>query len=147
MRRQRLAHEIIDFYEEHAGEVETGASPGVFCDISDSEYKEDIEKCAELGIINGVSKTEFSPDSVLTREQLAVILKRMMEQMGVRKDFSETEKEYSDSEKVSSWAKDSIGIIENCFEVTNKRLASDEYVTVEEFEEILQNLQAKYMNK
>lgn len=147
MRRQRLAHEIIDFYEEHAGEVETGASSGVFCDISDSEYKEDIEKCAELGIINGVSKTEFSPDGVLTREQLAVILKRMMEQMGVRKDFSGTEKEYSDSEKVSSWAKDSIGIIENCFEVTNKRLAPDEYVTVEEFEEILQNLQAKYMNK
>lgn len=147
MRRERLANKIIEFYEEQAGETEAGASAGVFCDITDSEYKEDIEKCAELGIINGVSKTEFSPDGILTREQLAVILKRMMEQLGVRNDFSGTETEYSDTEKVSSWAKDSIGIIENCFEVTNKRLAPDEYVTVEEFEDILQNLQAEYLNK
>lgn len=147
MRRERLANKIIEFYEEQAGETEAGASAGVFCDITDSEYKEDIEKCAELGIINGVSKTEFSPDGILTREQLAVILKRMMEQLGIRNDFSGTETEYSDTEKVSSWAKDSIGIIESCFEVTNKRLAPDEYVTVEEFEDILQNLQAEYLNK
>ena len=43
--------------------------------------------------------------------------------------------------------KDSIGIIGSCFEVTNKRLAPDEYVTVEEFEDILKNLQAEYLNK
>ena len=103
MRRERLANKIIEFYEEQAGETEAGASAGVFCDITDSEYKEDIEKCAELGIINGVSKTEFSPDGILTREQLAVILKRMMEQLGIRNDFSGTETEYSDIEKVSSW--------------------------------------------
>lgn len=98
-----------------------------------------------MGIINGVSETEFSPNGVLTCEQLAVILDRLMKKLGNKTDFSIVEREYADIDKVSSWAKDSIGIIESCFNVINNRLAPDEYVTVEEFEEIIENIKNHYI--
>ena len=145
MRRYDLAGRLMDLYEECGGEQESENSTIRFTDIEESECKEDIEKCAEMGIINGVSETEFSPNGVLTCEQLAVILDRLMKKLGNEIDFSVIEREYTDIDKVSSWAKDSIGIIESCFNVINNRLAPDEYVTVEEFEEIIENIKNHYI--
>ena len=49
-----------------------------FSDISANPYKNEINYCQAKGYVTGVSPTTFSPDTVLTRGQLAVAWCRFM---------------------------------------------------------------------
>jgi len=59
------------------------------------------------GIINGVSESEFSPNTSLTREDAAVILMRIYEKAG-RKTSASTTNIFSDSSLISPYATDSV---------------------------------------
>lgn len=66
-----------------------------------------------MGIIKGKSETRFAPEDYLTREEAATILLRLIN--AVHPDWASTELyfEFSDNEKVSEWAMNSIQTICN----------------------------------
>ncbi len=57
----------------------TGAQAKSYDDIAPSDrYAEQIEILSDIGVIKGTSDTEFSPDEKVTREQMAMLLFRLM---------------------------------------------------------------------
>ncbi len=67
------AQAVQILYNMNGSPTTTVSSP--FEDVSDGDwYKEAIDWAWATGCINGVSATQFSPDGVLTREQMAQIL-------------------------------------------------------------------------
>lgn len=59
------------------------ASP--FTDVSENHWaKEQIEIVRQHGLLNGRSETEFAPDKNVTREEMAVILERLLQGKALR---------------------------------------------------------------
>jgi len=57
----------------------TGASAKSFDDVASGDrYAEQIEILSDIGVIKGTSDTEFSPEEEVTREQMALLLFRLM---------------------------------------------------------------------
>lgn len=78
-----------------------------FLDVNENKDLSFIERAYHLGIVNGVSKTEFKPDGEITRQEAAAMLMR------VYKNYAETEKisgevKFSDDEEIASWAKEDV---------------------------------------
>ena len=69
---------------------------------------EKIEALNSLGIIYGKSETEFAPNDLLTREEAATILNRLINV--VHPDLASTELyfEFADSEQISNWSMSAI---------------------------------------
>lgn len=89
--------------------------------FSDTEDKE-ILKAYSLGIIKGISDTEFAPNNSLTREQGAVMLARLYKAVNVLGWSIEKDEQYpleydellvevndfTDKDELSDWAKNSV---------------------------------------
>ena len=57
----------------------TGASAKSYDDVASTDaYAEQIELLSDIGVIKGTSENEFSPDEDVTREQMAMLLFRLM---------------------------------------------------------------------
>ncbi|MDO4563226.1 MAG: S-layer homology domain-containing protein [Clostridia bacterium] len=99
-----------------------------FSDVNENKDLSFIERAYHLGIVNGISETEFNPDGEITRQEAAAMLMR------VYKNYAETEKtsgevKFSDDKDIAEWAKEdvysinSLGIMqgagENIFEPLN----------------------------
>ena len=88
-----------------------------------------------MGIIKGKSSTEFAPNDLLTREEAATILFRMID--AVHPDWAAHQLyyEFADSKDISDWAMDSIqticnmGIMEG---VGNNKFAPKDIYTTEQ---------------
>lgn len=88
-----------------------------------------------MGIINGKSSTEFAPNDLLTREEAATILFRMID--AVHPDWAahQVYYEFKDSADISDWAMDSIqticnmGVMEG---VGNNKFAPKDTFTTEQ---------------
>ena len=77
-----------------------------FSDISpDAWYKDAAVWASENNITNGYGNGKFGADDEVTREQLAVFLKRYADLKDASFDKTETE-EFNDTQNISSWAKD-----------------------------------------
>lgn len=78
-----------------------------FTDLDVGAYYYNAVVWATLqGVVNGTGETTFSPDSNITREQIATILSRYAEATGGDMDASGTLASFSDRGLVSGWAKD-----------------------------------------
>ena len=81
-----------------------------FSDIpEDSWYSKSVSWAAENNLINGVSENTFSPNSDITREQLAVLLYRYAIYKGynVTKSLDDITN-FNDKDNISSYAEDAI---------------------------------------
>lgn len=79
-----------------------------FVDVEeDNWYYEEIQKAYKTGDIIGVSKTQFSPNNNITREQAAIIISRLLDLKG----NDEGAEIFYDSSQVSSWAKEYVGAV------------------------------------
>ncbi|MBQ2765603.1 MAG: S-layer homology domain-containing protein, partial [Clostridia bacterium] len=57
----------------------TGASAKSYDDVTSTDrYAEQIEILSDIGVIKGTSENEFSPEEKVTREQMALLLFRLM---------------------------------------------------------------------
>ena len=57
----------------------TGAHAKSYDDVSSTDrYAEQIEILSDIGVVKGTSETEFSPEEKVTREQMALLLFRLM---------------------------------------------------------------------
>ena len=81
-----------------------------FADVeSDKWYSDAVAWAVANGIVNGVSETEFAPDSNITREQMAVIIYRFAKMQGYDVNEKADITAFSDSDKISNWALDALG--------------------------------------
>ncbi len=75
----------------------------VFNDTANHWAKDSIATAQAYGIINGYSDTKFGPNDKITREQMAVMVAR-----GANLTATADAKTFTDSAKVSAWAKDGV---------------------------------------
>ncbi|MBO5408637.1 MAG: S-layer homology domain-containing protein [Clostridia bacterium] len=94
-----------------------------------------IRVLSTMGIINGKSETEFAPDDLLTREEAATILNRLI--LVVHPDLASTELyfEFADGVQISDWAMSAVqricnlGIMKG---IGNNKFAPKDYYTTEQ---------------
>lgn len=89
-----------------AGSPETGES-SKFTDLTQDWYKRAVAWAASNGILNGTGESTFSPDDVITREQIAAIFYRYAQSKGLDMsiDDSYALDSYNDFADISDYAK------------------------------------------
>ena len=63
---------------------------------------------ASEGIISGTTSTTFAPDSSITREQMAVIMKNYTDKMGYSIPKTLEAVTFADNANITSWAKEAV---------------------------------------
>ncbi len=107
--REKFCQLVYNYYKLYADEVEVVNAGNPFFDTEN----QDVMVLNALGIINGKSQTEFAPYDLLTREEAAVILSRLINVAHPHLFANELYYEFEDSADISDWAMDSIQMICN----------------------------------
>ena len=76
--------------------------------FTDTNQDLEIEFVSHCGIINGITANEFSPDSVLTREQAATMLARTVTFLGTKPNIDTNIAPFVDEADFSDWSKSGI---------------------------------------
>ena len=100
--REEFAEVALLMYQKATGILDTQpVSPNPFTDTTNPQ----ILKAFKLGIVKGVSATEFLPDALINREQVAAILARTIKLIVPDADYStDGAPEFSDRKDISDWA-------------------------------------------
>jgi len=101
--RAEFASLAVALYEHFHGVI-TGRM--FFDDTNDI----DVEKAAYIGIVSGVGNNRFNPHGNLTREQAAVLVTRVMEEIG--HPLPQAAPTFADNNRISSWARDGVGRVQ-----------------------------------
>lgn len=84
-----------------------------FSDVDINEwYSVYVTWAAEKGIANGITETEFAPNTPVTREQLAAFIQRYIEKKGLAAR-GENSLGYKDADAVSSYARIAVSACKN----------------------------------
>lgn len=82
---------------------------GKFTDVkADAYYAPYVNWAAKTGIVDGTTSTTFAPDTNITREQMAVIMKNYADKMGYSIPKTLEAVTFADNAQISSWAKDAV---------------------------------------
>jgi len=105
MTRVMFAAVIGRLYERSYGEIKALSGHAFTdCDYS-GYYGKYVDWAAEKGIIGGYGNGKFGPDDQITREQMAAIMYRFADFLGVVPSNMGISLNYHDAGAVSSWAK------------------------------------------
>jgi hypothetical protein len=104
--RIEFCRAAVNFLRKYGYNVD-GVTPKMFSDTNDR----DIGIAAALGITSGTdtAKNLFSPDSALTREQAATLLRNVLNVLGKNAPMSGVV--WTDAKDISSWAKEASDIM------------------------------------
>ena len=91
-------------YEKITGQKAVPIAKNPFTDTKDKE----VLKAYNIGITNGTSDTTFSPDDLITREQMATMMTRALTKAGKDTSRPASAKLFADDSEFSGYAKDSI---------------------------------------
>ncbi len=100
-----------------ASGIEAEETENAFTDVADAWYKPYVLKAKAFGIVNGISDTEFGIGTNITRQDMAVMITRTIEKLGIIIEVKEVDA-FADKNKVSDYATKaveymkSIGLIE-----------------------------------
>ena len=100
--RVDFAAAAVKLYEKIYNIETVSEKENPFTDTNDRN----ASKAKKLGIIQGVSENEFDPNAMLTREESATILYRIISGKNVL--ASGTRENFADNENISDWARDSV---------------------------------------
>lgn len=82
---------------------------GIFADVkADAYYAPYVNWAAETGIASGTSAAAFEPDSGITREQMAVVMKNYADKMGYTIPKTRKAVTFADNGKISTGAKEAV---------------------------------------
>lgn len=105
MTRAMFATVIGRLYERSYGEIAAAAAPAFSdCDAA-AYYGKYVDWAAENDIIGG-DGGGFNPDGLIIREQMAAILLRFADYLGVLPEDLDTVLRYPDADSISGYAKD-----------------------------------------
>ena len=80
-----------------------------FTDVkADAYYAPYVNWAASKEIVSGTTSSTFAPDSSITREQMAVIMKNYADKMGYSIPKTLEAVTFADNAQISSWAKDAV---------------------------------------
>lgn len=97
--------QILYNLEGPVGAVSTNS----FTDVPEEAwYHETVSWAAECGVVTGYGNGVFSPDSPITREQMAVILYRYARQKSVALDHADDLSAFQDGDAVSGYAQEAM---------------------------------------
>ncbi len=103
--RREFAHVAVKLFEKIAGTKALVPGTNPFQDTDDVE----VLKAYELGITNGTSNNTFSPDSLITREQMATMMARALSKAGIDTTVNlESVTKFADDSEMHDWGKASI---------------------------------------
>lgn len=102
--RKEFAHTVVKMYEKITGQKAVPIAKNPFTDTKDKE----VLKAYNIGITNGTSDTTFSPDALITREQMATMMTRALTKAGKDTSRPASAKLFADNSEFSEYAKDSI---------------------------------------
>ena len=103
--RAEFAAVSVKAYEALTGEMAfPGTDPNPFKDTED----EKVLTAYKLGITKGTSDTEFSPNALITREQMATMMTRVLNIVGTDTTISGAKEKFNDHESISSYAVDPV---------------------------------------
>lgn len=95
-----------------AGADVTTAVDAGFNDVPDTWYTNFVNWAAGKGYIAGMGNGRFEPDTPITREQIAVIIRNYMEKENIELDAATNVVDsFKDTAKISSWAVDAVDTI------------------------------------
>ena len=93
----------------HRLEGSPEASAGDFTDVADGDwYAQAVNWAASVGVVNGFDDGTFQPNTAITREQLAAILRNYAAYKGMDVSTTGDLSTYTDAANVSDWAKESV---------------------------------------
>jgi hypothetical protein len=107
--REDFCELIVKLYEALSGEEAQLPEENIFTDTENEE----ILKANALGIVFGVSDTEFAPDANITREAIAVMFYRALEAVHPSLVAESFEVTFADVDNISEWALEAIGFMSN----------------------------------
>jgi len=81
-------------------QLQTGKA---FADTAQHWAKDSISTAAAAGIINGYSSSQFGPDDLVTREQMAVMVSKAAKLAAAKNTIT-----FTDRAAISTWAKDAV---------------------------------------
>lgn len=80
-----------------------------FADVPEGQwYSDAVAWASENGIVNGITSTEFAPDTDISREQMALIIYRFAKMQGFDADGTSNLENFTDAKGVSDWALDAM---------------------------------------
>jgi hypothetical protein len=87
--------------------VQAGDAPKAFSDVgSGSWYREYVDIASSRGLVGGVSEAAFAPDRQISRQDLAVIVYRALETLGVPRPSPDGV--FPDEAEISDYAKEAV---------------------------------------
>ena len=93
-----------------------------FTDVkADAYYAPYVNWAAKTGIADGTTSTTFAPDSNITREQMAVIMKNYADKMGYSIPKTLEAVTFTDNAQISSWAKDAVKAMQQAGVLSGKK--------------------------
>ncbi|WP_366923902.1 S-layer homology domain-containing protein [Metallumcola ferriviriculae] len=105
--REEFCEIVVKLYEALAGKTVAESLDSNFSDTNNQE----ILKANSLGIVKGISETEFAPYAIITREQIAVMFYRTLIALDPSLAKEKWEVNFADKSEISSWALDAIGFM------------------------------------
>ncbi len=105
--REELCILAINFYEKYTGNKATPKEKSPF---SDTDFYM-IVSAYEMGIIDGVSENKFEPNKNVTREELAVVIYKILKACGIENLSNNYERKFEDGDKISSFAKEGVNAV------------------------------------
>ena len=128
--REEFCELIYNYCYNVIKEFDTVTGENKFTDTTNSK----IIRLNAMGSINGKTETEFAPNDLLTREEAAVILNRMVNKT-IPVPVTEMYFNFDDESSISGWASDSIQVMCNMGVmngVGNNKFAPKETYTTEQ---------------
>jgi len=93
--------------------VEADEAENTFVDIAEGAwYNEYVLKAKGLGIVNGVSDTEFGIGSNITRQDMAVMIARLIDILNISVGGNKGGN-FADANEISAYAKDSVKLMKS----------------------------------
>ncbi|MGM9567097.1 MAG: S-layer homology domain-containing protein [Clostridia bacterium] len=103
--------QFVTFLAKISMEDVSGYSENKFTDVKKGEwYYPYVSWAVAAGITDGVGNNQFAPEMEITREQVTRMTMQFFTYMGIEQKGIRTQADFSDAGKISSWAKDSVGI-------------------------------------
>jgi len=109
-----------------------------FSDIKGHWAQNEIQALNELGIVQGVTATNFNPNGELTRQQAALMLYRLLKAYGV--DMVYSEPNFDDANKLSGEVREAVGALQalKIFEGSNGNFNPTDKLTRMQMAKVLQ---------
>ncbi|MBR2742402.1 MAG: S-layer homology domain-containing protein [Clostridia bacterium] len=102
--RAEFATVAVSIYEKYKGALAADESGRIFDDTDDIN----VSKAYKIGVVNGVSATQFMPERGITRQEICTMLSRLVDALGVNVPVTMQYIIFDDADEIAEWADASV---------------------------------------